>query len=165
MSIDLSQLYSQAQSAADVAGDDSGGARWTPPEGLELSVVVVKANGDDQGTKAGFPKWGFWLEVTDGEYAGKRFWDNVYLSGHDGANKRSFAKLAAAGFDQAWWASGPGAKATAEAAIGREFVVVTSYQELKDGQAEPFSQHKWKPKSGPVFSVPAESDDDESPWH
>ena len=155
--MNLKDLFGSAESAADV--EDGGDfEKWDPPAGLELTVEVVRANGDSQGTKAGYPKFGFWLEVKDGEHKGKRFWDNVYFSAHDGANKRSFAKLAAAGFDKDWWAAGPDAEATAAAAEGRTFIVHTAYQKLKDGQTKPFPEHKWQAAKAQTFTV------DAKPW-
>lgn len=145
----LSDLFKDAAAAAD---DAPSGERWEPPAGLVLTVKVVNANGDDTGTKAGYPKFGFLLEVVDGEHQGKSFWDNVYFSAHAGANKRSFAKLSALGFDETWWAANPGSEATAAASVGREFAVHTAYQKLKDGQTKPFPEHKWEAKKAPVFS-------------
>jgi hypothetical protein len=155
--MNFKDLYNSAQSAADEQGDTY--EKWDPPAGLALKVKVIRANGDDRGTKAGYPKFGFWLEVTEGEHQGKRFWDNVYFSSHDGANKRSFAKLAGAGFDDAWWSGGPSSEATAEAAVDREFVVHTAYQALKEGQTKPFPEHKWEAAPAQTFSVPGSQ-----PW-
>jgi hypothetical protein len=73
---------------------------WRPDSG-QYRVKVVRTRPGFTKTQ-GDPRIGVWLEITEGESQGKRWWDNIIIfEDNDAASAVSFGKLLAMGVEEA----------------------------------------------------------------
>ncbi len=152
--VNLQDLINAAEEVED-SGFESG---YELPQGKLVSVKVVDSRPaiQDDGT----PRFGMWLEITDGDDKGNRFWVFPKFSAqHAFVTKKALAVLNALGIDNAF-IGGNTPDMIGAALVGREAVVKGNYRKNKKNPDRPWEDHLFSPKKVVAPAAPVDDDED-----
>ena len=122
---------------------------FTPEEGADYKVVVVEVR--EKETAAGYPAYGMWLEILEGDGQGERFWDNVFFSANNRANAMSYNKLEAAcpTMNDTFWDKDPNFGEIEKALMGSTFTASITYDENDKDPSRPWLRCTYIPSDSP----------------